>query len=105
MSSSCSHMVHCQTETIDQWSLSYNKTLRRITPPEQLRQARISKFDTNLISVFILIVTKMKLIADTSICLHVYKKKTFVKKVDWYNTSPKYSFIFEGGLKGNDQKK
>ena len=34
MSSSCSHMVHCQTETTDQWSLSYNKTLRRITPPE-----------------------------------------------------------------------
>ena len=79
MSSSCSHMVHCQTETIDQWSLSYNKTLRRITPPEQLRQARISKFDIK-ISVFILIVTKMKLIADTSICLHVYKKKTLVTK-------------------------
>ena len=39
MSSTCSHMVHCQTETIDHWSLSYNKTLRRITPPKQLRQA------------------------------------------------------------------
>ena len=39
MSSTSSHMVHCQTETIDHWSLSYNKTLRRITPPEQLGQA------------------------------------------------------------------